>query len=132
LDVDGASKIKSVTEQIEVRAADQSGTQTYDFDQRAIFYHPSVGGNITVALTNVPIDSTKAHSIAIVFVQGATARNIATTFGVNGTSITVKWANAEVPVGEPNRVDIFNFTIINVGTDVSPSWQVYGSKSFFG
>jgi hypothetical protein len=132
LTVSGQTALKSVTEGVEQRTASQSGTQTYDFGLNAIFYHPSLAGNITAAVTNVPVTGSRAHSIAIIFTQGATAYTINNSFGVNGTSITVKWADAEVPVGEPNRVDIFNFTIINVGTDASPSWQVYGSKSFFG
>jgi hypothetical protein len=132
LNVDGASKIKSVTEDIEVRSASQSGTQTYDFAQRAIFYHPSVGGNITVALTNVPTDSTKAHSIAIVFVQGATARNIATTFGVNGTSVNVLWAGDSQPDGTANKTEAWNFTIVNTSTNATPTWTVIGSATTFG
>jgi hypothetical protein len=132
LDVNGLSRIKSVTEEIEVRAADQSGTQTYDFGQRAIFYHPLVGGNITVALTNVPIDSTKAHSIAIVFVQGATPRNIATSFGVNGASVNVLWAGGDQPTGTASKTEAWNFTVINTSTSATPAWTVIGSATTFG
>jgi hypothetical protein len=132
LNVNGQSKIKSVTEEIEVRTASQSGTQTYDFAQRAIFYHPSVGGNVTVALTNVPTDSTKAHSIAIVFVQGATPRNIATSFGVNGTSVDVLWSGGTQPTGTANKTEAWNFTVVNTSTDATPTWTVIGSATTFG
>jgi hypothetical protein len=131
LNVNGQSKIKSVTEEIEVRTASQSGTQTYDFSQTAVFYHPSVGGNITVALTNVPTDANKVHTIAIVFNQGATAYNIATSFGVNGSSINTKWAGGTQPTGNASRTDVWNFTIINTSTTTTPNWVVIGNKSDF-
>ena len=124
--------LKSVTEGVEQRTASQSGNQTYDFATNAIFYHPSVGGNITAAVTGVPVTESRAHTIAILFTQGGTPYVINNSFGVNGTSVTVRWSGGTAPTGTANRVDIFNFTMINVGTDASPSWQVYGSKSDFG
>lgn len=132
LNVTGNSKIASVTEKTEIRAASQSGTQTYSYNDAAIFYHPSVGGNITVALTNIPTDAAKSHSIAIVLNQGGTAYNISNAIGVNGASITCRWSDASQPTGTASRSDIWNFTIINTSTTATPSYTVIGSKSTFG
>lgn len=132
LNVSGNSKIRSVTEEIDIRGASQSGTQTYDFSGRAVFYHPSVSGDITPAFTNVPTDANKAHTMAVVFNQGGTAYKTATTVGVNGSSITVKWSGGTQPTGTASRVDVWNYTVINTSTTSTPSWVVVASKSDFG
>ena len=131
LNVGGASKIQSVTEKLEIRGASQSGTQTYNFAQSAIFYHPSVSGNITVALTNVPEDASKVHTVTMVVVQGGTPYNFASSFGVNGSSITCKWADATQPTGDASQTNVWTFTIINTSSTITPSWTVIGSKRTF-
>jgi hypothetical protein len=131
LNVAGAAKIQSVTEKLEIRSSNQSGTQTYDFSAAAIFWHPTVGGDITVALNNVPTEDAKAHTIAVVFAQGATAYKITNSFGVNGASVTIRWSGGTAPSGKASSTDVWNFTITNTSTNGTPAWTVVGSKSDF-
>jgi len=132
LNVNGVSKLYSVTENLEIRSASQSGTQTYDFAQRAIYYHPSIGGAITVALSNVPTDASKVHTVTMVVVQGSTAYNFATSFGVNGFSANCLWADGTQPTGDASKTNVWTFTIINTSSTTTPTWVVIGSKRTFG
>ena len=127
LNVTGISKIGSVNEACETRGASQSGTQTYDFSARAIFYHPSVTGTITAAVTNVPTDTNRAQVVTIAINNGATAYGISNSFGINGTSYTVKWAAATAPNLKANQVNVFSFTLINS----DGTWQVFGNMTAF-
>jgi hypothetical protein len=131
LTVDGLSSIKSVTESLEVRAASQTGAQTYNYSTAAIFWHPSVAGDITPTISNVPTTASKTHSAVIVFNQGGTPYKIGTTLTVNSTSVTIKWADGTQPTGTANRVEAWNFTLINTSSTATPSWTVIGSKTSF-
>ena len=134
LSVTGISKQASFTEAIETRTAGQSGTQTYDFSGRAIFYHPSgsMTGDITPAFTNLPtdasVDDNKAIVIAIAVQQGGTAYKMGTTVGLNGASVTVKWLDATQPEGVSNAVEVWTYTIVRSGSGFS---HVIGSKQSF-
>ena len=61
--------------------------------------------------------------------QGATPYRVNNDLFVNGDSVTIKWANDTEPEGKAtnDNYDIYYFTIINVGTEVSPAWVVLGS-----
>jgi hypothetical protein len=131
LAVNGVSKLQSVSEILSVRSPGQSGTQIYDFNTSAIFFHPSVSGNITAAVTNVPTDSSRAHSIVIVFAQGATPYSVTNTIGINGISITVKWLGSIAPSPVANRNEAWVFTLLNKSTTSTPDWIVFGQKSEF-
>jgi len=131
LTVVGLSTIESVSEEVEIRTGSVTGTQTYNFAERAIFYHTSVGADLTAALTNVPTTQNKVHTIAIAIVQGDTAYKFASSFGVNGTSITVKWSGGTQPSGNANRTDVWNFTVINTSATATPTWVVLGSRADF-
>jgi hypothetical protein len=138
LAIAGNSKIQSVTERMQIRSANQSGPQTYIFSDDgvgetgyAIFYHPSVGGNITPGITQVPEDSGKAHSIAIVIAQGSTGYTIGNSLGVNGSNITIQWAGGTAPTAKANSRQVWNLTILNTSTTVTPSWTVFGTVSDF-
>jgi hypothetical protein len=128
LTVNGLSQLKSLGEQFDLRVANATGNQTYDFANQGIYFHPGLGGDVTVALTNVPTPDGKAYSIAIVVEQGATAYKIANSIGINGTSYTIKWSNNNQPTGAENKTDIWSLSIVkSAGT-----YTVYGSASSFG
>ena len=134
LAVSGASNIASVSEKLQVRGANESGTQQYDYGNNSVFYHPSVSGNITVNLQNVPTSAGRALAVVMVLQQGATPRTIgvgSNQFGINGTSYTVKWANGVSPTPNSNQADVFSFTLVNTSTTATPSWVVYGTLGTF-
>lgn len=127
LNVSGMTRISSVNEEVEIRAGGQSGNQDYDFNNSAIFYHPSVNGDITARFTNVPTEQNRAYGFSIVFNQGGTARRVNTTIQINGTNYTTRWLGGQTPTITANRPEVFNFSIMNN----SGSWLVLGQLSSF-
>jgi len=132
LNVDGRSSIKAVGEAVVVQPTGQTGTQTYDSNNGSVFWIPAPAGDINVVLSNVPVDAGKAHAFAFVIAQGATARKIGNSFGVNATAVSVTWTNGSQPNGSANKTEVFNFTVINKSTTTTPDWVVIGSATAFG
>lgn len=111
--VSGVSRISGTSENIEYRSSGQSGNQTYDFNVSAIFFHPSVNGDINAFFTNVPTESNKAYGFTVIFAQGGTARRINTTVYINGSSVSTRWLGGTSPTITANRIEVFNFSIFN-------------------
>ena len=127
LNVGGISKIKSVSESVSIRGANQSGTQTFDYSTASVFYHPSTSGNITCAITNVPTDADTAVVLNFIYNQGATGYRPDTSFGINATSYTIKWANGLAPTPSSSKTDIFTISCLYTGG----TWIVYGQMTTF-
>lgn len=130
LDVSGISGISGIKEALQVRNSGESGNVSYDFAAQGVYYHPSLAGNITVGLANVPVTSgvSKAYTIGIVVSQGGTPYYVNSSFGINGSSYTIKWSNASQPTGNASRHDIWSISMIYDGS----GWNVYGTASSFG
>ena len=130
LEVSGISGLAGVKERVNVRTSGESGNVNYDFAANAVYYHPSLAGDITINLANVPTASgvPRAFTIAVVVSQSGSPYKIANSFGINGSSYTIKWANASQPSGNASRHDIWNLSMIYDGS----SWNVYSSASSFG
>jgi hypothetical protein len=125
--VTGNSRIASVVEQLETRASGQSGAQTYNFNNAAIFYHPSIAGTLSAQFTNIPTDQNKAYAISVVVIQGSTPFGFSNTVTINGTNSTIRWSGGSSPQLTANRTDIFNFSIINT----NGTYIVLAGKSDF-
>ena len=130
LEVSGITGIAGVKEVVNVRTAGESGNVAYDFNNQAVYYHPSLNGDITIGLSNVPTTSgvARAFTIAVVVSQGGTPRKVASSFGINGSSYTIKWINSSQPTGNASKHDIWSISMVYDGTN----WNVYGSASSFG
>ena len=128
LTVTGNSKIGSVNEAMAMISG--GTTATTDYDSAAIMYMTSPSGQVTASVTNLPTTENRANSVVLAIQQGSTPYNVANNFGVNGSSVSIKWANGGTTpdaTATSGNVDTFNFTIINQGTAASPSWIVLGS-----
>lgn len=104
------------------------GVLTCNYNDGCIFYLPSgVPSVFTVSITNVPTDNNYAATISIIVNQGSPAYYPSTsTLNVNGSSVSIKWANSSAPTsGNANKIDIWNFTLIRY----SDTWTVLGSES---
>ena len=128
LAVSGVTQVRSLVEQVSVMAANASGNQAYDFANQAIYYHPSLIGDITATLSNVPTTDGQAYSISIVVVQGGTPYKLSNSIGINGNSRTIRWSSATQPTGDANRTNIWSLSIVRTSGD----WIIYGSASNFG
>ena len=127
LSVTGISQFAGLGEIVEQRSASTAGTQTYSFADRAIYNHPGLGGNVTIALTGVPTEDNRAYTIAMIVEQGGTPYRFESSFGINGASYTVKWANVTQPSGDASKSNIWTFSILRVGG----AFTVYGTSAVF-
>lgn len=104
------------------------GVLTCDYNKGCVFYvFNGVPSIFSVAINNVPIDNDYATTISIIVNQGANAYYPSTsTISINGSSVSIKWANATAPTsGNVNKIDIWNFTLIRYNN----AWTVLGSES---
>ena len=105
-----------------------AGVLTCDYNNGCVFYLPNgASSSFVVTLTNVPTDNNYATTISIIVNQGANAYYPSTsTVQLNGSSVSIKWANATAPTsGNANKIDIWNFTLIRYNN----AWTVLGSES---
>jgi len=104
-----------------------SNVLTCDYTAANIYYSATAASAAwTINLTNVPTDTDKAISISAIQVQGATGY-IPSTFQIDGSSQTIKWAGgtSPTPTSTSGKLDIFNFSILRV----SGAWIVLGSAN---
>jgi len=109
-------------------AAATSGTVTHDFQNHAVFLHPSPAGNITVNITNLPTTNDRIMVVSVMLSQGATAY-IINGLQIQGVNQTIRWLNNVIPVGSPNSLDVYGFTIVRTNAGV---WIVTGSQASYG
>lgn len=104
------------------------GVLTCDYNNGCVFYLPNgANSSFIVTLTNVPTDNNYATTISVIVNQGANAYYPSTsTVQLNGSSVSIKWANATAPTSaNANKIDIWNFTLIRY----NDTWTVLGSES---
>ena len=104
-----------------------SNVITADYTAANVYYSATAPSAAwTINLTNVPTDADKALSISVIQVQGSTGY-IPTTFQIDGTSQTIKWAGgtAPTPTSTTGKLDIFNFSLLRTGG----VWIVLGSSN---
>jgi hypothetical protein len=104
-----------------------TGVVEHDFSQTAIWYHTSVTNNFTANFTNLPTLNSRVISLALIIVQGSTAR-LPIAVQVDGAAQTINWQGDEQPTGNANAIDLISFSLIRTGS----LWTVLGSLSTYG
>lgn len=105
-----------------------TGTVAHDFSTGAVFYHTSISANFTVNLTNIPTTDSRAITVSLILVQGATPY-IPNALQIGGSAQTIKWTDGTTPTGNASKVDVVTFTLIRSGA----AWaQVIGQLGSFG
>ena len=104
-----------------------TGTVNHDYSTGAIWYHTSLADNFTANFTNVPTTASRAISIVLVLIQGATPY-VPNVLQIDGTPVTINWLAGLTPSGNASKKDIVSFTF----TRIASSWTVFGSLSSFG
>ena len=125
LTVVGTTTVQQTSELFQT-LTNATGTVTHNWANGAIFYHTSPAADFTANFTNVPTTNNYSHSVALVIVQGATARR-PTGVSIAGAVQTINWANNTIPTGVANRTQVFNFTLIRA----AGTWRVLGSAQSF-
>jgi hypothetical protein len=103
-------------------------TIQYGFTSSGIWYHSNLNSDYTASFLGVPTYSNRVIKATIVIAQGATAY-LPTSLEINEDIYSIKWSNATLPSGTPNRTDIVGFSFINIGGTFS---EVLGNISTFG
>jgi len=128
--------ILSARETISVSATAATGTINFDVINQSILYYTTnatanwtlnIRGNSTNTLNSI---MAIGESITVVFMatQGATAY-YATSFTIDGVSVTPKWQNAVAAVnGNASSVDVYSYTIVKTA---SATYTVFASQTRF-
>lgn len=103
-----------------------TGTVTHDYTTGAIFYHSSMAANFTVNFTNMPTTADKAYAMTLILSQGATGY-IPNAVQVNGSAVTLRWANNATPTAGTNKIDQVAFTLLYTGS----TWYCTGQYTQF-
>jgi hypothetical protein len=133
LTVTGGANFTGTTDVQELReqTADitlSSNVATLDWTAGNIYYiGTAASANMTFSVTNVPTDNSRVMTINVFVTQGATGY-IPTTFNINSSAQTIKWAggSAPTPTSSAGKLDIFSFTMMRTS---GGSWLVFGAYS---
>jgi hypothetical protein len=122
----GLATMDGITEVVNNKTG-ATGVVAHDFATGSIFYHTSLAADFTANITNVPTTNDRTIGVALVLNQGGTAY-IPTALQIDGSAVTIKWADASVPSGNANQVDVVSFTLIRTGS----AWVALGVLNTFG
>jgi len=105
-----------------------TGSVTHDFSTGGTFWHTSVSGNFTAAVTNLPTTAGRVSILSLIIVQGATPY-ICNAITINGgSSLTIKWPGGTAPTGTASKTEAMVFSIFNN----SGTYTVLGQLSSYG
>ena len=124
LHVAGTSTLHGTVETLTVLTG-STGTVTHNYDLGPIWYHTGIAASFTANFTNLPTTSSRAISVALMLVQGATPY-MCTAVQVEGVAgPTIKWASGVTPTGTANYVDVVSLTFLRI----AGAWSVLGQVS---
>ena len=103
-----------------------TGVVTHDYSTGAIFYHSSISANFTANFTNMPTTADKAYALTLILNQGGTGY-YPSAVQVNGSAVTLRWANNATPTPGVNKIDQVAFTLIYTGS----TWYCTGQHTSF-
>jgi hypothetical protein len=126
----------SAIEEVSVQAAAAGGTVTLDCKTNSVFYYTSnATGNWTLnfrgdgaTTMNTFLAVGKSATVVFLATQGTTAY-YATTFQVDGVSVTPRWLGGSAPTGgNASGIDSYSFTIIKTAAS---TYTVLASQARF-
>jgi len=126
LTLDGLTTLHQTAEVLNT-ITNATGIVEHDFSQNAIWYHTNIADNFTANFTNLPIINSRVISLALILVQGSTAR-IPTAVQVDGVAQTINWQDGQQPTGNADSIDLVSFSLVRTGS----LWTVLGSLSTYG
>jgi hypothetical protein len=130
LSVNGVATTTGLIETVTTSGTAPTSTQAYP-STTPIVYHTANNVNNWIANFTGPTSLSTGQSItyAVMATNSAVAYYI-TAIQVEGTTsgVTTKWASGAPSSGNPNSIDVYNFTIIKTG---SSAYTVLASQSQF-
>jgi hypothetical protein len=130
--ITGTASVTGALDVQEIREAILDGTittnvLTVDYTAGLNMYVPTAPtANFTVNITNAPTDNSKAITVTVMVVQGATGY-IPNALQVAGVGQTIKWVGSSVPAATNGvgKIDVFSFTLVRRGS----AWTVFGNSN---
>jgi hypothetical protein len=126
----GSTTVVTLIETATISGSAPTSTQAYA-STSPIVYHTANNANNWIANFTGPSGLATGQSItyAVIATNSTTAYYI-TTVQVDGTvsGVTTRWANGAPSSGNPNSIDVYNFTIIKTGLG---TYTVLASQSQF-
>ena len=109
----GGVRVQEMIEDV-VDVALSANVATLDYSTGNIFWTTSTpSANMTWNITNAPTTDGRVFTINVLVTQGATGY-IPSTFTINGSAVTMKWAAGATPSGTSSsgKIDIFTLTFV--------------------
>jgi hypothetical protein len=109
----GGVRVQEMIEDV-VDIALSSNVATIDYSLGNIFFTTNTpSAAMTWNITNAPTTDGRVFTINVLVTQGSTGY-IPTTFTINGSAVTMKWAAGLAPSGTSSsgKIDIFSLTIV--------------------
>ncbi len=117
---------EGVNEQLSILTG-ATGVVAHDCSNGYIFRHTTPAADFTANLTNFYCNTNCVTSVSLMIIQGASAY-IPTALQIGGAGQTINWQGGSTPAGNPNKTDVFTFTITNLGA----SYDVIAQLVDFG
>jgi hypothetical protein len=109
----GGVRVQEMIEDV-VDVALSSNVATLDYSTSNIFWTSNTpSANMTWNITNAPTTDGRAFTINVLVTQGSTGY-IPSTFTINGSAVTMKWAAGATPTATSSsgKIDIFTLTFV--------------------
>ena len=109
----GGVRVQEMIEDI-VDVTLSSNVATLDYSLGNVFWTTNTpSANMTWNITNAPTTDGRVFTINVAVTQGATGY-IPSTFTINGSAVTMKWAAGATPIATSSsgKIDIFSLTFI--------------------
>jgi hypothetical protein len=109
----GGIRVQEMVEDV-VDVSLSSNVATLDYSVGNIFWTSNTpSANMTWNITNAPTTDGRAFTINVLVTQGSTGY-IPSTFTINGSGVTMKWAAGATPVATSSsgKIDIFTLTFV--------------------
>ncbi len=104
-----------------------TGLVAHNWNDTAIWYHSSIGGNFAANITNVPNTEMRTYVVVMNLIQGATPY-YCSTLQINSSTTTINWLNGTNPTPAANKREIESLTLFAQGG----SWSALGQYASFG
>ena len=124
----GTTDVQELREQtVDVSLTSNAGTLDWTAGNIYVIDASAATGALTLNVTNVPTDVSRIMTINVFVTQGSTGR-IPSTFNVNGSPVSIRWAAGVTPTATSSatKIDIFSFTMQRT---TAGAWIVYGVAS---
>jgi hypothetical protein len=122
----GGVRVQEMIEDV-VDVALSSNVATLDYSTGNIFFTSNTpSANMTWNITNAPTTDGRVFTVNVFVTQGSTGY-IPSTFTVNGSAVTMKWAAGVTPTATSSsgKIDIFTLTFVRRAS----SWTLLGSAN---